>query len=242
MEIRRSVAMSDVPASSSFRGSGPGVQARDGCSVELYRRLPYADELDFLVGMLAPGASILELGCGAGRQSRALLSLGYTVTAVDNCADMLAHAPPQTRRVHGDIEQLQLREKFDVVLLASGLINHADAALRTALLRAAALHVQPGGRFIFERQDALWLSTAEAGWCAQQSGVSVTLEAVQRNGAQVELRLRYGCDNASWTHACTLTALDDAALQAMLDAAGFAQITWLDAAQRWAAVSLKNAD
>jgi len=34
-------------------------------------------------------ATILELGCGAGRITHALVALGYRITAVDSCRDMI---------------------------------------------------------------------------------------------------------------------------------------------------------
>ncbi len=37
------------------------------------------------------GASILELGCGAGRVTHPLVALGHPVVAVDESPEMLAH-------------------------------------------------------------------------------------------------------------------------------------------------------
>ena len=69
-----------------FSGSGPGVRTSDGCSVELYRQLPYLGELDDILGGVPAGSSVLELGCGAGRLTRPLVERGLSVTAVDNSA------------------------------------------------------------------------------------------------------------------------------------------------------------
>ena len=62
-----------------FSGTGPGVQTGDGCSVELYRLLPYFGELDPVRMFLPPGVSVLELGSGTGRLTRQLLSWGARV-------------------------------------------------------------------------------------------------------------------------------------------------------------------
>jgi hypothetical protein len=54
----------------------PAEVAPDGSPVEIYRRLPPGGEAELIHGGVAPGASILELGCGAGRVTHELLRLG----------------------------------------------------------------------------------------------------------------------------------------------------------------------
>ena len=78
-----------------YRGIGRGPRTRDGCSVDLYLRLPYLGEVELLQPLLPTMASVIELGCGVGRITRELLAHGYRVTAVDNSAEMLAHVPEQ---------------------------------------------------------------------------------------------------------------------------------------------------
>lgn len=58
---------------------------------------------------------------------------------------------------------MALGRKFDVVLLASGLINHPSGRVREALLDAAGRHLRPGGRFLCRSQNSQWLRTAEVG-------------------------------------------------------------------------------
>jgi hypothetical protein len=47
-------------------GAGPGVIAPDGCAVELYALLPSMGEPEIVHAAIPAGASILELGAGAG--------------------------------------------------------------------------------------------------------------------------------------------------------------------------------
>src|SRR5437764_12480493 len=54
--------------------------------------------------MPPPPASILDLGCGAGRTSAGLLQLGYRVTAIDLSESLLAVA--RERHPHGDFRQM----------------------------------------------------------------------------------------------------------------------------------------
>ena len=223
-----------------FHGEGPGAQAKDGCSVELYRRLPYSGEIDFLAQFLTPGESVLELGCGTGRLTRKLLSFACTVTAVDNSAEMLAHAPLEAQLINSDIESLSLQKRFDVVLLPTCLINHADPSVRVAFLKTAADHMRPSGRFILERHDPVWLSSSDVGLVGQRQGLSVWVESVSRAGGVISMTLKYADTVNAWKHSFVLVALDELALQSQLHAAGFGRITWLDVAQRWASVSLQN--
>ena len=218
-------------------GSGPGARARDGCSVELYRRLPYAGDLDEILDHLPAGARVLELGCGAGRLTRRLLELGCTVTAVDNSREMLAHVPEAATRVHADIESLALPARFDVALLASGLVNHADVGLRRAMLRAAAAHLAPGGRLLVQRHDPDWIETAQVGPVREANGLRIALESVRRADGVAEMTLAYGFAGETWTHDFRIAALDEAALGRELALAGYGAPVWLDARCRWAAAA-----
>ncbi|MGX1482605.1 cyclopropane fatty-acyl-phospholipid synthase-like methyltransferase [Streptomyces griseus] len=58
--------------------------------------------------MLRPGASILELGCGAGRVTHPLVARGFEVTAVDESPGMLERVRG-ARTVLSPIETLGAR-------------------------------------------------------------------------------------------------------------------------------------
>ncbi|NEE16204.1 class I SAM-dependent methyltransferase, partial [Streptomyces sp. SID7499] len=76
---------------------------------------------DVIAGVAPAGASILELGCGAGRVTHPLVRRGFSVTAVDESPEMLEEIVG-ARRVRSPIESLDLGgERFDVVLLGSFL-------------------------------------------------------------------------------------------------------------------------
>lgn len=222
-----------------FSGSGPGAQTQDGCSVELYRRLPDAQDLDCVVARLKPGMTLLELGCGTGRQTCRLLAWGCEVTAVDNSAEMLAHLPAQVEAVQADITTLALGRRFDRVLLASGLINHADAAVRAAFLHTAAQHLAPGGELIVQRQDPRWLAEVQTGWVGRVGEVELQAESVRRRSAEIHITLAYRLASDCWRQSFAVVALDDAAMHALLAAAGFVGApVWLDDARRWGAAPL----
>lgn len=222
-----------------FNGEGSGGQARDGCSVELYRRSSYRGELEALVPWLKPGVAVLELGCGTGRLSHRLVELGCVVTAVDNSAEMLAQldalALPGVRSCLADIEGLALDQRFDVVLLASGLINHVDAALRQALVAAAARHLGPDGVLLLERQDAAWLRSAAPGPLGELDGMALTLETVRRHDdGSVAMTLAYRAGEQLWRHSFRLLPLDETEVQALLSPHDLSRVEWLEPGRRWA--------
>ncbi len=217
----------------AFSGAGPGVQTRDGCSVELYRELPYLGELDEILDELPPGATVLELGCGTGRLTRPLLARGLRVTAVDNSPEMLASVPQEATRVLGDIEQLRLAGRFDVALLASCLVNHPDRAVRAAFLAAARRHVGPRGRLFVQRHDPQWLRGAAAGDVHGQGESTITVEAVARSGDLVSMTIRYDRPNGTWRHSFEVEILEEAAVEAAIRDAGFGAVTWHGRGRRW---------
>jgi hypothetical protein len=77
--------------------TGPALNAKsvaiapDGSPVEMYLLIPVGEEPDVVRKAVSPAADILELGCGVGRVTHALVELGYRVVAVDESPEMLAH-------------------------------------------------------------------------------------------------------------------------------------------------------
>ncbi|MFJ8105245.1 class I SAM-dependent methyltransferase [Streptomyces sp. NPDC096132] len=134
-------------------GTGPGAITPDGCAVEFYSRLPVGDEPDVISAAVPAGAHILELGSGVGRVTHALLERGFTVTAVDESAEMLERVRG-ARTIRASIETLDLGETFDVVMLASYLVHSGDLEVRRGLLRTCARHVDDGGYVLIQREGA----------------------------------------------------------------------------------------
>lgn len=135
------------------QGTGPGAITPDGCAVELYSRLPSGPEADVIAAAVPPGAHILELGSGVGRMTHPLLERGFTVTAVDESAEMLDRVRG-ARTICSPIEDLDLGETFDVVLLASFLVHAGDVEVRRGLLRTCVRHVAEGGCVLIQREGA----------------------------------------------------------------------------------------
>ncbi|MGQ4385952.1 class I SAM-dependent methyltransferase [Streptomyces sp. SAS_270] len=136
-----------------YEGTGPGAITPDGCAVELYARLSARDEPDIIAAELPKAARLLELGSGVGRMTHPLLERGFTVTAVDESAEMLERVRG-ARTICSPIEELDLGETFDAVLLASFLVHAGDVEVRRGLLRTCARHVADGGCVLIQREGA----------------------------------------------------------------------------------------
>jgi SAM-dependent methyltransferase len=134
----------------------------DGCAVEVYSRLPPRGEPELIHSVAPEQGSVLDLGAGVGRIADPLVALGHRVVAVDDSPDMLARVTA-AECVCSRIEELRLDERFDVVVLASHLLNTADAPTRRALLETVAHHLAPGGRAVLEWHPPEWFDRLRPG-------------------------------------------------------------------------------
>ncbi len=181
----------------------------DGCSVDFYALMTARDEPDIVHAAIRPGASILELGCGTGRVTHPLVALGHSVVAVDESPEMLAHVR-DAETVCGTIEELSLDRRFDVVLLASHLVN-ADPSSRTAFLAACRRHVADDGCVIIEQFAPEWFSTAAESENTRD-GIIFRMRDVSRPAPdQVAATVEYVNGDRSWTQTFTAFRLDDPA-------------------------------
>jgi SAM-dependent methyltransferase len=225
----------------TFSGEGPGSQTPDGCSVLLYRDLPYMGELEEVIEVFQPGISVLELGCGTGRLCARLVQLGCTVAGVDESAEMLAYIPEGIQAVQSKIEDLDLQEKYDSVLLASHLINHPDGAVREAFVRCAARHLKQTGRLVAKRHSAAWLESAETGPAGTAGGSSVHIEAVSRRAGLVSMTLRYELGGQTWRHSFSAKPLSEAEVEELLLQHALQHVQWRGDQRLWAVATAGDA-
>jgi SAM-dependent methyltransferase len=92
------------------------------------------------------GATVLELGCGAGFYTRALLAQGADhVWAVDRAAEMLRALPrARVTPVLGDAATVAMGRTF-ALIVAAGIFEFAAPA---RVLANAAAHAAPGARLV----------------------------------------------------------------------------------------------
>ncbi|KQX81960.1 methyltransferase [Streptomyces sp. Root1310] len=180
------------------KGTGPGAITPDGCAVELYSRLPVGNEPEVIAEAVPPGTHILELGSGVGRVTHALLERGFTVTAVDESAEMLERVRG-ARTICSPIEDLALGETFDVVMLASFLVHTADVELRRRMLRACARHLAKGGCLLIQREGEDYHSNVPRER-VDPSGFTIRIVSTEPVGDGVHsVRAEYDFPDAAWT-------------------------------------------
>lgn len=220
-----------------FAGSGPGVQSPDGCSVSLYRLLPYMGELSDIEPHLRRYKAALELGCGTGRLCARLLELGLAATGLDESAEMLAHLPAGVEAINAPIEDLDLGRRWPAVLLPSHLINHPDPATTKKFIETARRHLAPGGTFYVKRHSVPWLSTVQVGKIGESNGVELHADHVTREGKRVTMTLRYIAAQGVWTRSFTTCMLEREDAEDLLANCGFEAFEWLGRNTLWVAAA-----
>lgn len=213
-------------------GTGPGAVTPDGCAVELYARLPAGDEPDIIAAAVPAGAHILELGSGVGRMTHPLLERGFTVTAVDESADMLARIRG-ARTIRSTIESLDLGEKFDVVMLVSFLVHTGDEEVRGGMLRTCARHVAEGGCVLIQREGPDY-HTDVPRERTDPSGFTIRIASVEPAGKGVNsVRAEYVFPDAVWTQTFLARPLTKERFESVLAEAGLEVDTYLTPDGMW---------
>ncbi|MDP2684041.1 MAG: class I SAM-dependent methyltransferase [bacterium] len=96
-----------------------------------------------------PLGKVLDLGCGTGRYSLYLDSLGHSVTGIDISEDMIKLAREKSRKVQfiqGDIRNLPFEDnRFDIVV--SGLAVHYVKNLEKTINEFSRV-LRPGGQLV----------------------------------------------------------------------------------------------
>jgi len=212
----------------------------DGSLVEIYRRVSVIDEVNLITAHLEPGGSVLDLGSGAGRIANPLADNGFQVTAVDDSADMLAHVRG-ARTVQARIEDLRLPEKYDVVLLASSLVNYPGVDARRGLLATVAHHLNRTGKAIIQWRPPDWFGRRPAGSYHRADGdMQQTMTILHNDGDVVlgEFTLEYGGQSLTQSFEAHRVSVD--VFRSLLDEVGLTLDTEDPDSAEWLIVSART--
>jgi SAM-dependent methyltransferase len=202
--------------------------------VELWATLPPGDIPAIIEPAIPPNARILDLGAGAGRLTHPLAAAGHHVTAVDESAEMLSHIH-EAETICSTIESLRLDRKFDVVLLASHLVNVPDAVERNGILAACRHHVAEDGVVLIQRFTGRWAQEA-SGPRNLGAGIESETTVEPKNSAECDLVsvvARYSIGDQHWEQEYVTRLLDDSDLSTDLNLARLKLDRWLSEDGRW---------
>lgn len=106
----------------------------------------FDEKQNVLLKYLAPGAHILDFGCGSGRDSKAFLQKGYKVTAIDGSSELCKIASEyigqevQCKKFH----ELDEVEAFDAVWACASIL-HVPSAVLPQVIGNIERALKPGG-------------------------------------------------------------------------------------------------
>lgn len=134
-------------------------------------------EAAFVDALLRPASRVLDAGCGTGRVGAELLRRGHDVLGVDSDASMLDVARGRPGRwALADLAELDLAERFDLVVAAGNVVVFLAAGTEPDVVRRLAAHLVPGGLLVSGwRTDRLDVPSYDA-WTA-----AAGLERVSRH-------------------------------------------------------------
>jgi len=110
------------------------------------RSAPNTRRLDSFLSKLAPGAAVLELGCGSGRDSAVMIARGFDVTPTDGTLEMAEEAARHLGKPVGVLRfgEIDAVSAFDGIW-ANACLLHAPRAELGGILGRIHKALRPGG-------------------------------------------------------------------------------------------------
>jgi len=136
---------SDSPATGSAEDYAARFDALAARGVDVH------GEATLCEAIAAPGATVLDAGCGTGRVAIRLAERGFDCTGVDVDAGMLKVArerAPSLRWVEADLARLDLGTTFDLVVVAGNVVPLVAQGTEATVVGRLAAHVAPGGLLV----------------------------------------------------------------------------------------------
>jgi SAM-dependent methyltransferase len=116
-------------------------------------------EAEFVINAmnLAPGAQVLDLGCGYGRHAMELAARGFHVVGLDLSTPLLVRGGEEAHRrgltinfVRGDMRELDFENQFDGVYCLFSTFGYFDDETNKKTLQNVARALKPNGKILVE--------------------------------------------------------------------------------------------
>jgi cyclopropane fatty-acyl-phospholipid synthase-like methyltransferase len=105
--------------------------------------IEFSEMQDMFLAELKEGASILDFGCGSGRDTRYFLQKGYRVTALDGSAELCRIAEEKTgiSVIQMDFNDFDEQDQYDGIWACSSILHLPKQELKNVLVHMEkALH------------------------------------------------------------------------------------------------------
>ncbi|SDC89722.1 Trans-aconitate methyltransferase [Paenibacillus sp. UNCCL117] len=140
------------------------------------------------------GKTVLDVGCGPGREVAYLNQAGYEAVGLDNSEEMLSWArghAPGSQFVYGNQADFSLQRQFDVLYCVGStfLYNFTNEAI-LASLQCFRQHLRAGGLLYLDMRNAAFFLTEEGQrWLSEE-----LTEQTAVDGITLSLRTRFSID------------------------------------------------
>jgi cyclopropane fatty-acyl-phospholipid synthase-like methyltransferase len=112
---------------------------------------PRADWRDDLIARLAPGARVVELGCGGGTAETMVLARRFRLTGVDLSVEQLRRARervPEADFVHADLTEIEFERRSVDAVASFYALNHVPRERLAGVFGRVNQWLRPGGFFL----------------------------------------------------------------------------------------------
>ena len=98
--------------------------------------IEFSEMQDMFLAELKEGASILDFGCGSGRDTRYFLQKGYRVTALDGSAELCRIAEEKTgiSVIQMDFNDFDEQDQYDGIWACSSILHLPKQELKNVLV------------------------------------------------------------------------------------------------------------